>query len=76
MNDSAALIAFIVLVGLIVLISGALNCGQNEQCQRMAEERGCISGTAHYDDEGECECQTRHGELEWDLHSGCSHDHK
>lgn len=73
MDDKVMVLIFIVLVGAITLISGALNCGQMEQCSQMAEGRGCLPNTVSYD-EGECECQTIHGELEWDIRSGSGHD--
>lgn len=75
MEDRWAILAFSLLVGAIILISGAMDCNGWERCERMAEGRGCLPNTVRFD-EGECECLTVHGELEWEVHSGCGHDNK
>lgn len=75
-NDSLSwFIAAIITLGAVATIGSIYRgCGALDACNRSVGSRPCIPGTVEYDGDGECECQTQHGELEWDLPlgSGCT----
>ena len=70
------------LLGLGVLILAAVIISwfvggivQNDiRCVETADHRPCFEGTIESDDDGECECMTQFGELEWQIGGGCDLD--
>lgn len=73
-TESASLVFIVAVVAIIWGVVG-LTCELNgyDTCVETAEKRPCIEGTLSYD-EGECECLTEYGELEWHAYPGCDLD--
>lgn len=71
---STVMLVGIVVVGIYGVLAYFYGPDMRSECLRTVGERPCIQGTIEYDGEGECECLTRYGELEWDLPHGAGCD--
>ena len=70
-EESAKIWIAIIVVALIVVFFVISLFQGGEDCMETIGNRPCISGTIEYDwDDGECECLTEFGELEWNTRGG------
>lgn len=77
MLDRESWIPLLAFFGVVVVISIAVGgtCKGHGVCLDTVASRPCIPGTVEYDyEDGECECETRFGELEWEVGRGCDWD--
>lgn len=74
-KDPLPLILACIVVSIIGVIVG-MTCEFTgpRDCLESVNKRPCIEGTVNYDGNGECECLTQYGELEWQLYPGCDMD--
>jgi hypothetical protein len=74
--DDKLVIFFVVAVGLALFVTASFSaCEGVGKCFETVGQRPCLPDTINYDfDDGECECLTKYGELEWNTFNGCDFD--
>lgn len=68
------IVGFTIIVAMVAFLGITCAALSRQECESTVGDRPCISGTVEYDGDGECECSTRYGELEWDIRPGCDLD--
>lgn len=74
--DDKLVLFFAVAVGLAIFAGVSFSaCEGIEKCYETVGQRPCLPDTISYDfEDGECECLTQYGELEWNVSHGCDFD--
>lgn len=72
MRDELKIFGWIALAVVVVGIGLWSVCQGHDHCIETVGGRPCIQNTIEYDwDDGECECQSEYGEIEWEIGRGC-----
>lgn len=67
-------LGFLILTIMAIFLGITCHYMSYQECLRTAWDKPCFEGTVEYDGEGECECNSQYGEIEWNIHQGCDWD--